>query len=82
MAPDAPAACALSALTLNPQVPRCISAMPPTGKPAKSAASQPLELELGTGPGGSTTSTGTSAPTDWPMNVGTKPLRLKSRLFA
>ena len=41
---EAPAACAFSAFTAKAQVPRWISAMLPAGKPAKSAASQPLVL--------------------------------------
>src|SRR6185503_19231340 len=55
---DAPAACALRALTAKPQVPRCMSAMAPAGKPAKSAASQPLVFEFAAGGGGYTTPTG------------------------
>ncbi len=44
---DAPAACAFSAFTAKVQVPRWTSAMLPAGKPAKSAASQPLVLARG-----------------------------------
>ncbi len=43
----APAACALSTLTLKPHVPRWTSATDPAGMPAKSAASQPLVLLFG-----------------------------------
>jgi hypothetical protein len=39
---EAPAACAFSAFAANVHVPRWTSAMLPAGKPAKSAASQPL----------------------------------------
>ena len=46
MTPAAPAACALTALTSNVQVPRWMRAMFPAGKPAKSAASHPLVLVL------------------------------------
>ena len=46
-APAAPAACALSALTAKPHIPRCIERDAPAGKPAKSAASQPLVLLFG-----------------------------------
>ena len=40
--PAAPAAAALSAFTAKSHEPRWMSAMLPAGKPAKSAASQPL----------------------------------------
>ena len=40
--PTAPAAAAFSALTTKLQAPRWISAMLPSGKPAKSSGSQPL----------------------------------------
>ena len=49
---EAPAVCALSALSWNEHVPRWISATRPGTKPAKSAASQPAFDELGVGPGG------------------------------
>ena len=61
----APAACALRTLTLKPHVPRCTSATPPAGNPAKSDASQPLVL-FGVGNDGfSTRPIGTS----WPVAV-------------
>jgi hypothetical protein len=44
MAAAAPAAAAFSTFTRNSQVPRCMSAMLPGAKPAKSVASQPLVL--------------------------------------
>jgi hypothetical protein len=43
----APAASALSAFCANGHVPRWISAIAPAGKPAKSAASQPLVFARG-----------------------------------
>ena len=53
MMPDAPAACALSALVPKVHVPRWTSATRPATKPAKSAAVQPL-AELGVGVAGMT----------------------------
>ena len=47
MTADAPAAWAFTALSANVHVPRWISAMFPTGNPAKSPASQPLVLARG-----------------------------------
>ena len=46
-----------------------MSAMPPAGKLAKSAASQPLVFEFAVGPGGMTRSTGTSGPVAVPSGV-------------
>jgi hypothetical protein len=65
----APAACALSTLTLKPHVPRWTSAIPPAGKPAKSAASQPLVEEFAGPDGLITRSTGTSTPVAVPSGV-------------
>ena len=64
MTADAPASCALIALTPNSHVPRWTSAMLPTGKFAKSASSQPLV----TGSRGSavTMSTGVTAALTMP----------------
>ena len=65
--PTAPAAAAFSALISNVQAPRWSRAMFPAGKPAKSAASQPLVVVL---PRPSWRSTGvtaavTSPGSDW-----------------
>ena len=57
----APASSAFCAFWPKSQVPRWTTAIAPSGKPAKSAASQP-DVLLPAGPGGSTTSTSTSSP--------------------
>ena len=54
MTAEAPAAAALAAFTEKLHEPRCTSAMLPTGKPAKSAASHAEVLPLA-GPGAGTT---------------------------
>ena len=65
---EAPAAWAFWALTWKVQVPRWISATLPAGKPAKSAASQPLvEVLSGLVPIGTTTSTGVTAAVTSPL---------------
>jgi hypothetical protein len=67
-AAEAPAACALSAFCRKGHVPRCMSAMLPAVKPAKSAASQPLvDVFAGLVPIGTTTSTGWSAAVASPL---------------
>ncbi len=43
IAAPAPASPAFATFCANEQLPRCISAIAPAGKPAKSSASQPLE---------------------------------------
>ena len=49
---EAPAVCALSALSWNVHVPRWMSATLPGMNPAKSPGAQPAFDELGVGPGG------------------------------
>ncbi len=67
-APTAPASSAFFALTAKSQVPRCISAMLPAVKPAKSAGSQPLVDVLGgLSPIGTTTSTACSLAVTSPL---------------
>src|SRR6478672_1614713 len=44
-APSAPTAAAFVILSANEHVPRCMRAIDPAGKPAKSGASQPLSKE-------------------------------------
>ena len=65
--PLAPAVSAFWAFAPKVQVPRWTSAIAPAGKPAKSDASQPLLLVDGSGPGGSTRSTGTTLPVMSPL---------------
>ena len=65
----APAACAVSTLTLKPHVPRWTSATRPPGMPAKSAASQPLVLVLAGSLGSRFRSTATSGPVAVPSGV-------------
>ncbi len=76
----APAFCALRTLTANPHVPRCTSAIPPCGKPAKSSTSQPLVLLLSGSPAaGTTTPTGVSGPVAVPSgDPVSKLFRVKS----
>ena len=65
MAAAAPAAAAFATFSPKVQVPRWITAMPPLGKPAKSAAEQPLVL-LGVGVGEMIPSAATSGPVTSP----------------
>ena len=70
MTAEAPASCALIALTPNSQVPRWMSAMAPTGNPAKSLSSQPLVT--GSRGGARTMSTGTTFAVTSPYPVPVK----------
>ena len=71
---EAPAAWALATFWPKGHVPRWTSAMLPAVKPAKSAASQPLEVLLAAGGGGTTTSTAwavavTSPDAEWVISA-------------